>query len=300
MPFDVNGDGKISVPETLNTVVPLSAQRPVNYNYHYWSYSFGANYRATQDFSVFARYSKGGRANADRFVFGGNTSPTSGALLPGARPVDFVKQAEVGAKYQTGGLSLYGTGFYARTEEQNYEATTQRSTANTYRAYGLEFEGQYRMGDFLLATSGTYTNAKIVKSLDPTVVGNKPRRQADFIYRVTPSYNTKLFSVGASAIGTTASYTQDSNQLKLPAFTQVNAFLNVRPLDRVQVSINATTCSTRPASPRPRTPRSPPTHRPRALDQRPHGVGRGQVRLLKTPPPRTRPMRARGSFRAYG
>jgi outer membrane receptor protein involved in Fe transport len=40
-------------------------------------------------------------------------------------------------------------------------------------------------------------------------------------------------------IGTTASYTQDSNQLKLPAFTQVNAFLNVRPIDRVQVSINA-------------------------------------------------------------
>ena len=238
-PFDVDGNGTISAPERLNTTVPLAAQRPVNYNYHYWSYSFGANYRASQDFSLFARYSKGGRANADRFVFGGNTSPTSGALLPNVRPVDFVKQAEVGAKYQTGGLSLYGTGFYARTEEQNYEATTQKSTANTYRAYGLEFEGQYRMGDFLLAASGTYTNARIVKSLDKTVIGNKPRRQADFIYRVTPSYNTKLFSVGASAIGTTASYTQDSNQLKLPAFTQVNAFLNVRPLDRVQLSINA-------------------------------------------------------------
>ena len=238
-PFDVDGNGTISAPEKLNTTVPLAAQRPVNYNYHYWSYSFGANYRATQDFSLFARYSKGGRANADRFVFGGNTSPTSGALLTGARPVDFVKQAEVGAKYQTGGLSLYGTGFYARTEEQSYEATTQRSTANTYRAYGLEFEGSYRIGDFTLAASGTYTSAKIVKSLDRTVIGNKPRRQADFIYRITPSYNTKLFSLGASAIGTTASYTQDSNQLKLPAFTQVNAFFNVRPLERVQLSINA-------------------------------------------------------------
>ena len=238
-PFDVDGNGTISAPEKLNTTVPLGAQRPVNYNYHYLSYSFGANYRASQEFSLFARYSKGGRANADRFVFGGNTSPISGALLPNARPVDFVKQAEVGAKYQAGGLSLYGTGFYARTEEQNYEATTQRTTANTYRAYGFEFEGQYRMGNFLLAASGTYTNAKIVKSLTPTVVGNKPRRQADLIYIVTPSYNTKLFSVGASAIGTTASYTGESNQLKLPAFTQVNAFLNVRPIERVQLSINA-------------------------------------------------------------
>ncbi|MFM9934914.1 MAG: TonB-dependent receptor domain-containing protein [Novosphingobium sp.] len=236
---DVDGNGVISVPESKTTILPLSAQRPVNYNYHYWSYSAGANYRVANDLSVFARYSKGGRANADRFVFGGNTSPTSGALLPGARPVDFVRQAEVGAKFQSGGLSLYGTGFWAKTEEQNYEATTQRSSANTYRAYGLELEGAYRMGGFSLAASGTYTKAKIVKSLDATVIGNKPRRQADFIYRLTPSYTADMFTVGASVIGTTASYTQDSNQLKLPAFTQVNAFLSVRPLERVQVSVNA-------------------------------------------------------------
>ena len=48
-----------------------------------------------------------------------------------------------------------------------------------------------------------------------------------------------MFSLGASAIGTTSSYTQDSNQLKLPAFTQVNAFLAVRPVERVQLSVNA-------------------------------------------------------------
>ena len=39
--------------------------------------------------------------------------------------------------------------------------------------------------------------------------------------------------------GTTSSYTQDSNLLKLPAFAQVNAFVAVRPLKRVQVSVNA-------------------------------------------------------------
>lgn len=239
VPTDVDGNGVISVPESKTTVMPLSAQRPVNYNYKYWSYSAGANYRVANDLSVFARYSKGGRANADRFVFGGNTSPTSGALLPGARPVDFVRQAELGAKYQSGGLSLYGTGFWARTEEQSYEATTQRSSANTYRAYGLELEGAYRMGEFSISASGTYTNAKIVKSLDATVVGNKPRRQADFIYRLAPAYTTDLFTVGASVTGTTASYTQDSNLLKLPAFSQVNAFFSIRPLDRVQLSVNA-------------------------------------------------------------
>ncbi|MFM9976971.1 MAG: TonB-dependent receptor domain-containing protein [Sphingomonadaceae bacterium] len=237
--FDVDGNGVISVPETEVTTVPLAAQRPVNYNYNYWSYSFGANYRLTDAFAVFARYSRGGRANADRFVFGGNTSATTGNLLPGARPVDFVRQAEVGAKYQASGLALYATGFWARTEEQNYEATTQRSTANTYRAYGLELEGSYRMGGFTLAATGTYTDAKIVASLDPSVVGNRPRRQAEFSYRVTPSYTAGMFSIGASVIGTTSSFVQDSNQLKLPAFAQVNAFLSVRPIERVQLSLNA-------------------------------------------------------------
>jgi outer membrane receptor protein involved in Fe transport len=53
-------------------------------------------------------------------------------------------------------------------------------------------------------------------------------------------------------VGTTKSKAQDENDgsgpfndgirrnnLKLPAFTQVNAFLNVRPMDKVQVSLNA-------------------------------------------------------------
>ncbi len=237
--FDVDGNGTISVPEQQTTTVPLAAQRPVSYNYHYLSYSLGANYKLSDDLAVFGRFSRGGRANADRFVFGGNTSALSGALLPGARPVDFVKQAELGVKYQSGGLNLYGTGFWARTEEQNYEATTQKSTANTYRAYGLELEGSYRMGGFNLAASGTYTNAKITASNDASVIGHRPRRQAEFTYKLSPSYTMDMVTVGASVIGTTASYTQDSNQLKLPAFTQVNAFIAVRPIDRVQVSINA-------------------------------------------------------------
>lgn len=235
---DVDGNGTISVPETKVTTMP-AASRPVNYDYHYTSYSLGANYRLGNALSLFARYSRGGRANADRYVFGGNTSPVTGALLAGAKPVDFVRQAEAGVKYQSAGLQLYATGFWARTEEQNYEATTQKSTAKTYRAYGLELEGAYRMGGFSLAASGTLTSAKILASNTASEVGHKPRRQAEFTWKVSPSYTTGMFSVGASAIGTGASYAQDDNKLKLPAFTVVNAFVTVRPLERLSLSINA-------------------------------------------------------------
>lgn len=239
--FDVDGNGTISYPETQTTILPLNSPQPVNYNFHYASYSFGANYRLASDLSVFARYSRGGRANADRFLFNPNTvSSTSGRLQPGARPVDFVRQAEGGVKYSHAGLNLYGTGFWAKTAEQNFEATTQRFFDRTYRAYGVELEGNYRVGGFSLAASGTFTKAKIISdNITPAVVGNRPRRQAEFVYKVTPQYTTGLFTLGASAIGTTSSYTQDTNQLKLPGFTQVNAFLSVRPVERVQVSINA-------------------------------------------------------------
>ncbi|MFA5967642.1 MAG: TonB-dependent receptor [Sphingomonas sp.] len=239
--FDVDGNGTISYPETQATVLPLNSPQPVNYNFHYTSYSFGANYRLASNLSIFARYSRGGRANADRFLFNANNvSPTSGQLQPGARPVDFVRQAEAGVKYSHAGLNLYGTAFWARTAEQNFEATSQTFFDRTYRAYGLELEGSYRIGGFSLAANGTFTKAKIVSdNVTPAVIGNRPRRQAEFVYKVTPQYTTGLFTLGASAIGTTSSYTQDSNQLKLPGFTQVNAFLSVRPVNRVQVSINA-------------------------------------------------------------
>lgn len=239
--FDVDGNGTISYPETQTTVIPVNRPQPVNYNFHYASYSFGANYRLASDLSIFARYSRGGRANADRFLFNANNvSPTSGLLQPGARPVDFVRQAEAGVKYSNGGLNLYGTAFWAKTAEQNFEATSQKFFDRTYRAYGLELEGNYRVGGFSLAANGTFTKAKIISdNVTPAVIGNRPRRQAEFVYKITPQYTTELFTLGASAIGTTSSYAQDTNQLKLPGFTQVNAFLSVRPIARVQVSINA-------------------------------------------------------------
>lgn len=237
--FDVDGNGAISAPETRVTTMPLTAQRPLNYDYSYWSYSFGAHYRLAAGLSAFARYSRGGRANADRYVFSGNTSPATGALLPGARPVDFVRQAEVGLKYQAPALQLYATGFWARTQEQNYELTSQRSTAKTYRAYGLELEGNYRSGGFAVAASGTFTAAKILASSVAVEVGKRPRRQAGFTYRLSPSYDAGWFALGSSLIGTTSSFAQDSNQLKLPTYAVVNAFATVRPVERVAVSLNA-------------------------------------------------------------
>lgn len=238
---DIDGNGTISPAEAQTSVIPLDSPSPVDYEYDYVSYSIGANFRLSDALALFARYSKGGRANADRILFDpANIDLVTGEIRNDEVAVDFVKQVEGGVKYQNGGLGLYATGFYAETQEQNFEATTQRKFDREYKAYGVELEGNYRIGGFSIRAGATYTDAEISKdSREASNVGNRPRRQAKFVYSLSPQYETELFSVGANVVGTTSSYAGDNNLLKLPAFTQVNAFVSVRPIDRVQLSLNA-------------------------------------------------------------
>jgi outer membrane receptor protein involved in Fe transport len=47
-------------------------------------------------------------------------------------------------------------------------------------------------------------------------------------------------TLGASIVAITGSYAQDSNLLRMPGFTTVAAFVQVRPAERVSVTLNAT------------------------------------------------------------
>lgn len=238
--FDFNSNGSISPAEAQTSTLPLGSARPVNYSFDYFSFSLGANYLLTDDLGVFARYSQGGRHTADRSLFSPAVSTRDGSLPGGdAGVIARVDQLEAGLKYQSGGLSLFATGFYADTSETNVELAPLELFDTTYEAYGLELEGAYRTGPFSLSAGVTWTDAEIVDALDASTVGNTPRRQADFVYQATAQYDADMFTLGANIVGTTDSFTQDSNQLVLPAFAQVNAFLAFRPIDRVEVGLNA-------------------------------------------------------------
>jgi outer membrane receptor protein involved in Fe transport len=245
-PFDINGDGVISIAEQSVAFVPQTNAAPVHYNYHYLSYSTGVNYRFSEGFAAFGRYSRGARAGADRLLFSPTVSTTTGDLV-GSKGYDPVKQAEIGVKYRQGTLALNLTGFWANTREQN----TQINTASTgeaqlvnivreYGATGAEFEGSYSVGPFRLAAGATYTKAEIKKdATDVTLEGNTPRHQPKLIYSVTPQFETERFTIGANVTGVTSSYSQDVNKLKMPGYATVNAFVQYRPFDRVQLSVNA-------------------------------------------------------------
>ena len=222
-PIDVNRDGVISVPEQLVKVVTSGAPQPVNYTKRYVSYSVGANYEFTPEIAVFGRASRGARFNADRVLpadASGNVS-TLAAL-------NFANQQEIGTKFRSGPFSGALTVFHTTTAERGSDITPQGLTlfARNYRATGAEFEGSATFGAFNLYGGVTYTDAKITGDsfAGANDIGNRPQRQAMWIYQLRPTFNAGPVAVGATIVGTTDSFTDSSNTLKQPGYTVVGLF----------------------------------------------------------------------------
>ncbi|SFU87013.1 TonB-dependent receptor domain-containing protein [Pseudoduganella namucuonensis] len=223
-PFDVNGDGLISAPEQSVSLVDKAHPSPVNYDYGYNSYSAGVNYSVDKDLALFARVSRGGRANADRLAFG-KLGPAGQANQRDS--VSMVDQYEAGVKFRGRNYGVFVTAFLAKTNEiysASWEALQQYN--RTYRAPGIEIEGSYRRGGFTLDGGVTYTAAKIASDeQNPALVGHRPKRSAKLIYNLAPAYSAGKLRLGASIVGTSSSYAQDSNELVMPGYVVVHPFL---------------------------------------------------------------------------
>lgn len=240
--IDMNRDGVISQPEMSVSSVNNANASIVNYDWSYTSYSVGANYTLNDDLAVFGRLSHGGTANADRLAFGKISADGSVAKQDA---VDEVDQFELGVKYRHENLSVFATAFFAETEEQNFEATSQKFFDRVYESQGIELESSYYIGDFDIRGSFTWTDAEITQDdLNIASVGNTPRRQADFIYSLIGRYNFEQGSAGVSLIGTTDAYAQDggdqsaADTLKFDGYTQVNVFAQYYLSDAFSVAVN--------------------------------------------------------------
>ncbi len=227
-----NADGNINLASNRGTAYLANTVRRVDYTKNHTSFSFGGNFRASRDMAFFARYSDGVSFNADRIYGGYDANLTGGGI-----PLNSVKQAEGGVKIRSGNMSVFATLFNARTTESNYEATTQKSTLNSYRTNGVEVEGAALMGDFRLAGGLTVTDAKITASNDASTVGKTPRRQAKLVYQLTPSYTVGPVSMGVALIGTGNSFGDDGNTITMKGYTVVNAFVNYQAMKNLTIGL---------------------------------------------------------------
>ena len=213
--FDYDGNGTI---EGIEVSVPLivgNAGQIVNDEYNFISYSAGLNYKIKEGTAMFARYSAGasGRA-ADRNSYG----------IDGLADVQYdeLSQLEVGYKTRLSNGVLNLTGFMSNTNE-GISNELNRTVGNPFKALGLEAETALSFGDNLSVNgSFTWTKAEIDGGVNK---GNTPRRQAELVYNISPSYNfgeTKQHSFALSVLGTSKSYAQDDNDLVMPAYAYVN------------------------------------------------------------------------------
>jgi outer membrane receptor protein involved in Fe transport len=194
--------------------------RGIDYTSKLNSYSVGVNYSVDRNFGVFARVSEGGALPGERGL-SGNTN------YVGSRLPHTVNQIEGGVKWRNGNFSSFVTVFEAKTSESNYDVTTRVSSANDYKASGVEVETAYRSGGFRIAGGLTLTDAEVTKSNTAAYVGKAPNRQARTIYQLSPSYKLEKTTVGLSIVGTTSAKDAQTTALEttLPGYTYANAFV---------------------------------------------------------------------------
>lgn len=220
--YDINNDNVISAPETSVSAINTANTTAVDYDYDYVSYTLGANYLIDAGQSVFARYSKGASAKADRILFSGLDYLNGDKI----NSLDYLAQAELGYKRKFDKGYVYATFFTSTTtEEGGFEATSNSIIENDYRSMGLELETSYNVNnDFNLRGGFTYTKAEVTSGANE---GNEPRRQPKMMYNFIPTYKFGKANntFGLSFIGQTKAYAQDSNELVMNGFVIVNGFV---------------------------------------------------------------------------
>ena len=228
--YDYDGDGVIQGIEESVPVITGNAGQIVNDKYNFVSYSAGLNYKLNEGAAVFARYSSGasGRA-ADRNNYG----------LDGKADVQYdeLSQLEVGYKKRLKNGILNLTGFMSKTEE-GLSNELNRTVGNPFKAVGIEAETGLTYGNFDINGSVTWTKAEIDGGANK---GNTPRRQADFVYNVSPTYSygkTKQHILGLSVLGTSKSYAQDDNALVMPAYAYFNLFAKIGLTEGLSLGFN--------------------------------------------------------------
>ena len=205
----------------------------VHYSTSSTSYSFGANFVFSPALAAFGRASKGSAwASPDRIIW---DSAVAGGSRP--YPINELKQIEAGLKVRQGALNGFFTLFNAKTKEDGgFEVTTRQYLKDNYDATGIEAELAWRAGAFAVSGGATWTKAKITTA--GATHGNTPRRQADFVFQVTPSYSFGPLEIGASVVGTTKSYAQNDNLVELPGYLVVNPFASYALSDKLQVLLS--------------------------------------------------------------
>ncbi len=204
------------------TSISLPGTRRIDQDDKHFSWTLGANYKLTDNSSVFARANSGYKLPAFDNLRDGNTK------------VQEIDQYELGFKSGAQSYDLYLTAFYNKFTNSPFQAFledgTNFTTVGDSRAYGVEVEGAWRpVGGLELALTGVWLDAKYENYREFT--GNQVMRQPKQQFRFTPSYywtlpfgDLKVFAT-YSRIGDR--YADLANTQKLPSYHTLDVGANL-------------------------------------------------------------------------
>ncbi|SDT42966.1 Outer membrane receptor proteins, mostly Fe transport [Mucilaginibacter mallensis] len=216
--------------------------------YYYWKYkvsrlstSLAANYKISEDMSMYARYSNGFRS-PDEATYYSNATDLSAIKSTG------VIQYELGYKYESNNFALFANGFYMTMDNIPFNDVLADGTSTNQFAgaknIGVEIEGEYHAGPFNLTLNATIQNPTLTNfsgtTSAPTATnpnatapfdynGNSVERIPKFYGTIRPGYNiTKnlLMYVELDHFG--QKYADNANLDILPKFDVLNAGLALK------------------------------------------------------------------------
>ena len=239
---DVNGNGVIDGAEGNVMLVDTANARPLDYSVGLNSYSLGANYRLSNQLSMFARTSQGGRITADRVNFA--AVDALGHIKSGGSNsfLGKVTQHEVGVKNRgalgSGKYGLYVTLFRSNTTEYSYDQTRialgkDPVVFDKFHATGVEFESVFSIGAFSINANATYTDMK-------NSAGFTPHSNPKWLYTLAPRFVIGPVVVGATIVGQTKAPNDDTPAAGYAeGHVIVNAFASIDLSEKMLLSINA-------------------------------------------------------------
>ncbi len=178
--YALSGTGGLSTPLVSYSNIDPGTFEPLNYGISYRSWSAGALYMLNSSTSVYARASRGGKANTDRNILSGYTNPNGSLTASGAgKAIDIVLQQEAGIKHEGellgGSYGVTLSYFHTSFGESSFDLTQPAATRyfnEKYSANGGELEATWRFDGFSLYTQATYQEPKV----DSNEVGPSPNQ----------------------------------------------------------------------------------------------------------------------------
>ena len=247
--------GSLTTPLVSYSTIDQSTYEPLNYGISYNSWSLGALYQLDSGTSVYARASRGGKANTDRNILSGYTNPDGSLNQSGQnQAVDIVLQQETGIKHKGdlfgGSYNVTAAYFHTSFGESSFDLTkpaADRYFEEKYSANGVEMSGNLRFGGLSLYAQATFQDPKVdanATGASPSTLvsggtGFLPGGMSKISFAFVPSYSIGPVAAGLVIQGQSAQNVNGYPPFYSPSQTLVDLFALYHINEWVSVGVHA-------------------------------------------------------------